>query len=94
MLRSLHLFVCGAAFASLAPGVSVSKADQPNDMETIVVTATREAKSRSDVAESIDVMSSTDIENISPTHPSQVLNRIPGVHINNLGGEGHMTAIR
>ena len=37
---------------------------------------------------------SEDINFVSPAHPSEALNRISGVHINNLSGEGHMTSIR
>lgn len=63
-------------------------------MDTIVVTATREEQSKGNIAESVDVMNGDEIESISPSHPAEVLNRIAGVHINNLGGEGHMTSIR
>lgn len=63
-------------------------------LEKVVVTATREEKPQSEVAESVDVLESEEIAFISPAHPSEALNRSAGVHINNLGGEGHMTAIR
>ena len=35
-----------------------------------------------------------EIEQTRPAHPSEITSRIPGVHINVTGGEGHMTAIR
>ncbi|MGR6872755.1 TonB-dependent receptor [Pseudomonas sp. HK3] len=63
-------------------------------LEKVVVTSTQEATSIHNLAESVGVLSKEDILNISPSHPSEVLNRTPGVYINNLGGEGHMTAIR
>ena len=63
-------------------------------METVVVTSTREGVKKSDLAESISVVTAKDIEWVSPSHPAEILNRMPGVHINNLGGEGHMTSIR
>lgn len=63
-------------------------------VETLVVTATREARRRMDLPESIEAFDQATIEGISPSHPSEVLNRAAGVHVNNLGGEGHMTAIR
>ena len=63
-------------------------------LEKVVVTSTQEATSIHNLAESVGVSSKEDILNISPSHPSEVLNRTPGVYINNLGGEGHMTAIR
>lgn len=63
-------------------------------LDKVVVTSTQEETSISNLAESVGVISKDDILNISPSHPSEVLNRTPGVYINNLGGEGHMSAIR
>ncbi len=62
--------------------------------DPIIITTTREAKPQSQIAESTDTIDATSIELISPSHPAEVLNRSAGVHINNLGGEGHMTSIR
>ncbi|EWH08778.1 Outer membrane receptor for ferrienterochelin and colicins [Catenovulum agarivorans DS-2] len=64
------------------------------EQDTIVVTGTREAQSKQDVAESISLLSQQALENIGASHPAEALNRLAGVHINNLGGEGHMTSIR
>ena len=64
------------------------------ELDKVVVTSTREEKPISEIAESVGVLNHQDILNISPSHPSEVLNRSAGVYINNLGGEGHMTAIR
>ena len=69
-------------------------AEEKQVLDSLVVTATREAKPQQEVAESIAVTTSEDIEFVAPTHPADVLNRTAGVHINNLGGEGHMTSIR
>lgn len=63
-------------------------------LETVVVTSTREAKAKREVPESVTALDKNEIENVAPSHPSELLNRIPGVHVNNLGGEGHMTSIR
>lgn len=68
--------------------------NKQNIMDVIIVTATKEEKVRSELAESIAVIDETQINNIAPTHPADLLNRISGVHINNIGGEGHMSAIR
>uniref|UniRef100_UPI003F6BBB27 TonB-dependent receptor n=1 Tax=Pseudomaricurvus sp. TaxID=2004510 RepID=UPI003F6BBB27 len=75
---------------------NTTKADpaKASPMETMVVTSTKEAKSKSDLAESLDSLDASELELIGPAHPAEALNRIAGVHINNLGGEGHMTAIR
>ena len=63
-------------------------------LDKVVVTSTQEETSIYNLAESVGVASQQDILNVSPSHPSEILNRTPGVYINNLGGEGHMTAIR
>src|SRR5690606_33358486 len=63
-------------------------------MEQVEVTATREEKSRTELPESVAVLDREAIEQVMPGHPAELLNRLAGVHINNQGGEGHMTAIR
>lgn len=65
-----------------------------NILEEMVVTGTREQKSKRETAESVAAFSQDEITNIAPSHPAEILNRVAGVHINNLGGEGHMSSIR
>lgn len=60
----------------------------------IVVTATKEGKSKLKSPESITKLTQKDIEKISPTHPADILNRVAGVYVANVGGEGHITSIR
>ena len=69
-------------------------ADHLQTIENTVITATREARDRFSLAESVSSFDRLDIEDIAPSHPADILNRSPGVYISNLGGEGHMTAIR
>ncbi|MEM9100990.1 MAG: TonB-dependent receptor [Pseudomonadota bacterium] len=78
------------------PGTPVTFAEDDTNIsaETIVVTGTREARPISETAESVSVLTAEEIAEIAPSHPSELLNRVPGVHINNLGGEGHMSSIR
>lgn len=64
------------------------------DAGDIVVTETREERSKMQAPESVDRLGQKELEKVAPAHPSEALNRIAGVHVNNLGGEGHMTAIR
>lgn len=59
-----------------------------------VVSATREVERRNSAPVAIGVVSGAEIARTGPAHPGAVLNRIPGVHIVELSGEGHMTAIR
>ncbi|MFT6153687.1 MAG: outer membrane cobalamin receptor, partial [Bermanella sp.] len=63
-------------------------------LDKVVITSTKEQRSKSELAESVSVLTRQEILNVSPSHPSEILNRSAGVYINNLGGEGHMTAIR
>lgn len=63
-------------------------------LEQIIVSATREERARNELPESVGVLGGTEIGEIMPGHPAELLNRLAGVHINNMGGEGHMTAIR
>ena len=66
----------------------------PPRLEEIIVTSTREGRLRQHLPESVGVLDQTALEQITPAHPADALNRLAGVHINHLGGEGHMTAIR
>lgn len=74
----------------------IAHADQAEEhtLETVIVTDTREGKARKDLPEAVSVVRQEDIENVAPAHPADLLNRLPGVHVNQLGGEGHMTSIR
>lgn len=60
----------------------------------VVVTATRESVPLAQTPASVGVVSQEDIAAVRPTHPSQVLGRVPGVAIAVTNGEGHTTAIR
>ena len=73
---------------------AVTVAETDNALEQVIVTATREAKTRAELAESVGVITEEQLEHIAPAHPADALNRVAGVHVNNLGGEGHMTSIR
>ena len=91
-MQSAQLLLGALCASTLLSGTVY--AEEKKRLDTVVVTATREAKPQSEVAESVTVTDSEDIEFVSPGHPAEILNRTPGVHINNLGGEGHMTSIR
>ncbi|WP_434340314.1 TonB-dependent receptor [Motilimonas cestriensis] len=93
------------AMSSIVPFAAFAQSEQgqtepgqiettTNSVDTMVITATREGKSRSELAESVSVQDKEEIEAVSPSHPAELLNRVAGVHVNNLGGEGHMTSIR
>jgi iron complex outermembrane receptor protein len=63
-------------------------------LSRIVVTATREAQNRSEVAASVGIVDQSAITTVIPSHPSEIMGRVAGVLVNTTGGEGHMTAIR
>lgn len=90
--------ITGIAYAlCLSTTVCTSLAHAQNaktTLDTVVVTATREGQEQRKVAQSISVIDQEQLERIAPAHPAEAMNRIAGVHINNLGGEGHMSAIR
>ena len=71
-----------------------ASAETDTVIEEVTVTGTREAEPRATTAATIDAISAEEIEATHPGHPSEIMNRIPGVHVNVTGGEGHMTAIR
>ena len=64
------------------------------ELAPVTITDTREAALKSETTASTSQISQEEIEFLQPGHPSEVLNRMPGVHVNVTGGEGHMTAIR
>lgn len=93
-MRSRHALAalaCAAVLSMPAPGAQQGPGEQ---LETFVVTATREARARNELPESISLIDGRTLARAMPTHPAEVLNRAAGVHVNNLGGEGHMTSIR
>ncbi|MEN3951346.1 TonB-dependent receptor [Iodidimonas sp. SYSU 1G8] len=72
----------------LATGTTAAPADQ------IVVTATREATLRTALPESTGVLDEKALAEAHPTHPSEIMGRIPGVYQAWLSGNHHTTVIR
>ena len=63
-------------------------------LEPVVVSATREAQRRGESSVTIDVLDADQIRDAHASHPAQLLDRLPGVHVSELSGEGHSMAIR
>jgi len=82
----------GAA-TTVVPAIAAEK-ENTTKMEEVTVTATREAQPIHESTHSIGKVDQAEINKLKPAHPSEVMGRIPGVHVNVTGGEGHMTAIR
>lgn len=82
----------------LAPGAVVrltwALPEAALTLDPLVVSATREARARSEIAASVGVVEGRDLRTLRPPHPKDVLNLIPGVWLSTAHGEGHLTAIR
>ena len=87
-----------ALTAVLSLGATAVYAEEAVENQTnlgeITVTGTREATLKAETPATVGTIDSEEIANVRPSHPSEIMSRIPGVHINVTGGEGHMTAIR
>jgi len=92
MKFSLSAHLALAFFGVLS--IETLASDISDKTEQVIVTSTGEERLKREVAASVHAITEEDIAMVSPSHPAELLNRVPGVHINNLGGEGHMSAIR
>lgn len=63
-------------------------------LPSLVVSTTREAQRLGETPATVGVVSSAQLREQRPTHPSEVLSQVPGVWVSVTGGEGHATAIR
>ena len=63
-------------------------------IDRVVVTTSREAQRRAETPATVHAVNAAEIERLMPSHPSELMNRVPGVWVNVTGGEGHMAAIR
>ena len=75
--------------------VELVMARAPLALEGVTTRATGEAQRIAETAASVGVVDQDALESARASHPREVLERVPGVHMNVAGGgEGHMTAIR
>lgn len=87
----------GALFPLSLVAVTLSgmaSAAEPVTLDEVTVTGTREEQPVAETAASVDVINSNAIDELKAGHPSELMGKVPGVHVNVTGGEGHMTAIR
>jgi iron complex outermembrane recepter protein len=59
-----------------------------------VVSATRERQRREEASATIDVLDGAEVRRTRASHPSMLMNRLPGVHVSDLSGEGHSMSMR
>src|SRR4030067_1774470 len=83
-----------ASIFIIFPITSFGEETEATKLEDIVVTGTREAESAKEVPQTVGVVKGEEIKDVKPSHPSQLMNRVPGVWIRQTTGEGHVTSIR
>lgn len=92
-MKSNFIISLSAVFLSFAGSVPTAEAVDTK-LGEITVTGTREKSLKAETPATVDSVDDKEIRQTQPAHPSEIVNRIPGVHINVTNGEGHMTAIR
>lgn len=92
--RSNKVGCFALSLLAIAVSQAVHAADEPQLMDEVVVSGTREAERKSEVPATVDVIRGDAIRDAKASHPSQIMGRVPGVWVNITGGEGHQTAIR
>jgi iron complex outermembrane receptor protein len=83
-----------AAFAVQAAQEPSGGARSIEELEPVVITATREPEPLKETPASISLLRPEAIKLAAPNHPQQILGQVPGVAISVTNGEGHQTGIR
>lgn len=83
-----------AAFAARAAHEDAGRARLVEELEPVVITATREPEPLKETPASISLLRPESIKLAAPNHPQQILGQVPGVAISVTNGEGHQTGIR
>ena len=65
-----------------------------NDLDLVVVSASRTAQKRKEIPVAISAISAKTIATVNPSSVDQVLNQKSGIHMVDLGNEQHMMSIR
>ncbi|QDK80294.1 TonB-dependent receptor [Spirosoma sp. KCTC 42546] len=74
--------------------LSIKLMPRIEDLQPVVVTASREAQARSEAPMAISRLSSGLLQETKPVNLYEVINKTPGVVMPNLGNEQHMMGIR
>ena len=83
-----------ALLYTVFPQSIIANQDDNSTEASITVTGTREETLRAETSETVGQIKGQELKATKPAHPSEIMERVPGVHINVTGGEGHMTSIR
>lgn len=91
----MRLFLSVLLFMlSCSSAVFAEEKIKSEQLEEVVVTSTREAEPLKEKPQTIGVIKGQEIKDVKPSHPSEIMNRVPGVWVGVTAGEGHLTAIR
>lgn len=77
-----------------AATLDIALTEQARVLAPTIVSATAELQRRADASATIDVLDGAELRHARPSHPADVMNRLAGVHVSTLSGEGHSMAIR
>lgn len=95
--KSFHITSIGYQALTMPVGSSahlISLQQENNIMQSVTVTANREGVKRSQAPVAISIVSSKTIQDAKPITIDQVLNKVSGVYMVNLGNEQHSMSIR
>lgn len=74
--------------------IEIELAEAPLLLPDVVVSANREEVRRAEVPSNVGVVTGEEIRQAKPHHPAEIVGRVPGVLVVDLGGEGHTVAMR
>jgi len=86
--------VCGTALICLSVSPTVLAEETTTQLDEIVVTADRKARTVDETLTPVTIITRKDIEKYQATDVVEVLRRVPGLSISNDGGIGKSTSIR
>jgi len=89
----VHLCTLAILSTTFTPTL-LAQQDGSKPEASITVTGTREETLRAETSETVGQINKQELQDTKPAHPSEIMERVPGVHVNVTGGEGHMTSIR
>lgn len=79
--------------ATVSPTMTMA-ADVSQELDQVVVTASRVEEKRKDAPVTINVRDNEEIERVKYRNPSEILTQIPGITSHNFGGDSEITSIR
>ena len=94
LLRGMWIPSILLASAAVIADEAEQAQGQNETIEEVIVQGLSSLQQRLGESGSISVIDTQTVQDVAATHPSEVLNRVPGVWINRGSGQEHLTAIR